>query len=226
VKWYDIEESMAVYGTGVNSLGKASDYKDNLESKFIAYAGLGYKPTNSLKLNYHIQHVDNIMNSQLIEADYLIDINTNSQLNLSAMYVHQSIVNNGGNDSIYKRYFESQTQSNIFSTRVGYLTSKNKFYINYTRITDDGKYLMTREWGRDPFYTFMARERNEGLADVHAITFNHKTDIIKNKLASDWGLGYYDLPDVKEYAKNKYGLPSYIQLNIDLKYKFDKFLEG
>ncbi|MFN5705262.1 MAG: hypothetical protein ACK45U_05350, partial [bacterium] len=96
----------------------------------------------------------------------------------------------------------------------------------YTRISDDGKYLMPREWGRDPFYTFMSRERNEGLADVHAITFNHKTDIINNKLSSDWGLGYYDLPDVKEYAKNKYGLPSYIQLNIDLKYKFDKFLEG
>ncbi len=226
VKWYDIEESMAVYGTGVNSIGTASDYKGNLESKFIAYAGLSYKPSKSLKINYHVQHVDNIMNSQYVEADYLIDLNSSSQLNLSAMYVHQSIVNNGGNDSIYKRYFESQTQSNIFSTRIGYLTTKNIFYVNYTRITDDGKYLMPREWGRDPFYTFMSRERNEGLADVHAFTFNHKTDIINNRLSSDWGIGYYDLPDVKEYAKNKYGLPSYVQLNLDLKYKFDKFLEG
>ncbi len=226
VKWYEIEESMSIYGTGVNSLGKASNYKGNIDSKFIAYTGVSYKPNKSMKLNYHIQHVDNIMNSQLLEADYLFDLNTNSKLNLSAMYVHQSIVNNGGNDSTYKRYFESQTQSNIFSTRIGYLTSKNKFYVNYTRITDDGKYLMPREWGRDPFYTFMSRERNEGLADVHALTFNHKSEIIKNKLSSDWGLGYYDLPDVKEYAKNKYGLPSYVQLNIDLKYKFDKFFEG
>jgi hypothetical protein len=27
---------------------------------------------------------------------------------------------------------------------------------------------MPREWGRDPFYTFMPRERNEGYGDVNA----------------------------------------------------------
>ncbi len=226
VKWYSIEESMAVYATGVNSIGTPSNYKGNIESKYIAYWGLGYKFNKNLKLNLHQQHVENVMNTSMIEVDYLFDVNSRDKINISGMYVNQGKVNNGGSDSVLKTYFEGQKQSNIFSTRIGYLTSKNKFYINYTRITDDGKYLMPREWGRDPFYTFMARERNEGLADVHAITFNHKTDIIKNKLASDWGLGYYDLPDVKVYAKNKYGLPSYIQLNIDLKYKFDKFLDG
>ena len=29
--------------------------------------------------------------------------------------------------------------------------------------------LLPREWGRDPFYTFLPRERNEGLGDVHAL---------------------------------------------------------
>lgn len=226
VKWYSIEESMAVYATGINSFGKPSNYKGNIDSRYIAYWGIAYKFNKNLKLNLHQQHVENIMNTSMAEVDYLINVNSRDKINLSAMYIHQAKVNNGGNDSASKTYFEGQYQSNIISTRLGYLSTRNKFYLNYTRITDDGKYLMPREWGRDPFYTFMARERNEGLADVHALTFNHKTDLIKNKLASDWGLGYYDLPDVKEYSKNKYGLPSYVQLNIDLKYKFDKFLEG
>ena len=37
VKWYTIEHSMAVYGAGVNSLGKISNYKGNIESKYIAF---------------------------------------------------------------------------------------------------------------------------------------------------------------------------------------------
>lgn len=226
VKWYTIENSMAVYATGVNSLGKPSDYKGNIESDYIAYWGLGYKINKDLKLNFHQQHVDNVMNTSLVELDYIYQLNQTSKLNWSGMYVHQRIINKGGNDSALKTYFQAQNQSNIFSTRLGYLTKKHKFYVNYTRITDHGKYLMPREWGRDPFYTFMSRERNEGFANVHALTINHKADLVKNKLLSDVALGYFKLPDVKEYAQNKYGLPSYIQFNVNLKYKFDKLLDG
>ena len=31
-------------------------------------------------------------------------------------------------------------------------------------------FLMPREWGREPFYTFLPRERNEGLGGVNAWT--------------------------------------------------------
>jgi hypothetical protein len=38
--------------------------------------------------------------------------------------------------------------------------------------------------------------------------------------------GYYQLADVKNYAMNKYGLPSYFQYNIDLRYAFSGFWKG
>ena len=38
--------------------------------------------------------------------------------------------------------------------------------------------------------------------------------------------GYYQLPDVKNYRLNKYGLPSYSQVNLDIRYKFAKFFQG
>lgn len=40
------------------------------------------------------------------------------------------------------------------------------------------------------------------------------------------GAGYYRLPDVKDYALNKYGLPSYIQVNLDDRFVFARRLKG
>ena len=40
------------------------------------------------------------------------------------------------------------------------------------------------------------------------------------------GIGYVSMPDVKNYALNKYGLPSYFQWNTSLKYDFKKWLPG
>lgn len=40
------------------------------------------------------------------------------------------------------------------------------------------------------------------------------------------GYGYYQLTDVKNYRLNKYGMPSYHQINVDASYAFGKFLKG
>jgi hypothetical protein len=34
------------------------------------------------------------------------------------------------------------------------------------------------------------------------------------------------LPEVSDVAKNKYGMPSYTQLNVDIRYEFTGFLTG
>ena len=39
-------------------------------------------------------------------------------------------------------------------------------------------------------------------------------------------VGYFDLPDVKNYALNKYSFPSYLQYNVDTRYTFNGFLKG
>ena len=85
---------------------------------------------------------------------------------------------------------------------------------------------MPREWGRDPFYTFMSRERNEGLADVNAFVLKIGYIIPKTKIKTTTALGYFDLPTISDVAKNKYSMPSYSQLNIDIRYEFTGFLAG
>ncbi|MFT7248062.1 MAG: hypothetical protein ACI97P_000839 [Arcticibacterium sp.] len=97
--------------------------------------------------------------------------------------------------------------------------------VNYTRIADKGRFLMPREWGREPLYTFLPRERNEGLADTHAANVQIKNDVNK-ELSFNLGLGKYWLPNSAEANKNKYAMPSYNQLNVEANYAFNSWLEG
>lgn len=85
---------------------------------------------------------------------------------------------------------------------------------------------MPREWGRDPFFTFLPRERNEGLGDVHAIVGKVNYKISKARITTSVAFGNYNLPEVTEFSLNKYGIPSYNQLNIDIRYKFAGLLKG
>jgi hypothetical protein len=98
--------------------------------------------------------------------------------------------------------------------------------MNYNRITSDGRYLMPREWGRDPFFTFMARERNEGYGDVHAMNGTFNKTFGKSGWRAEAGYGQYFLPDVTNVRLNKYGMPSYWQTNIDIRYIFGGFYQG
>ena len=106
---------------------------------------------------------------------------------------------------------------------------KNKQWeasINYNRITADGRYLMPREWGREPFFTFLPRERNDGFGDADAVMGKVNYTIPKAGIKTSLAAGYYHLPDVKNYRLNKYGLPSYAQLNADVRYSFSGMVKG
>jgi hypothetical protein len=72
----------------------------------------------------------------------------------------------------------------------------------------------------------MPRERNEGFGDVHAFVGKFYYQPYKSSLKASVAYGLYKLPDVKQVALNKYGLPSYNQLNLELNYEFEGFLEG
>ena len=68
------------------------------------------------------------------------------------------------------------------------------------------------------------RERNEGFGNLHAF-MTKTTFALNNRLQTALGYGYYLLPDVKNYRLNKYGIPSYHQINCSAAYSFDKFFK-
>ncbi|MHA8094241.1 OprD family outer membrane porin [Aquirufa lenticrescens] len=221
VNWYGIGESIGIYPNGTNVNGTKGNYKGHIESNGVYLVGYTHQlpQGNSLKL-WNV-YVDNVFNTSMLQWDL-----KRGAWVAGVQYTQQEAVNEGGNEDPSKTYFSTDQHSRVISTKVGYESGNWKTSLNYTRITAEGRYLMPREWGRDPFYTFMPRERNEGFGDVNAYVGKVNYAFSKTPLKASVSYGYFQLPDVKNYALNKYGLPSYTQLNLDLTYEFTDFLEG
>lgn len=226
LKYFKIGESIGIYPNGVNPDGSKSDYAGNLDSNGIYIMGVQNESIKNLKALLWNQYAENIFNSALLQMDYKYDLNPNSKLLFGFQTIYQNALNSGGNEDPSKTYFEKNGSSQTFGGRLGWQNKKIEVTLNYNRITANGRYLMPREWGRDPFYTFMPRERNEGFGDVNALMTKLQYTHPKKALKSNLAVGYFDLPDVKNFALNKYGLPSYVQTNADIRYEFQGLLKG
>jgi hypothetical protein len=221
VDWYGIGESIGIYPNGVNTNGVKGNYKGNIESKGIYLLGYTHQLPQNHSIKFWNVFVENVFNTSMIQWDW-----KKNEWVAGLQYTQQQAVNQGGHEDPTKTYFAPDQKSRVISAKLGYEHSNWKTSLNYTRITAEGRYLMPREWGRDPFYTFMPRERNEGFGDLHALVGKVIYTFPDFPLKANLSYGYFQLPDVKNYALNKYGLPSYTQLNVDLTYEFINFLEG
>jgi hypothetical protein len=73
----------------------------------------------------------------------------------------------------------------------------------------------------------MPRERNEGFGDVHAFVLKiENQDAASIFKKSGFSIGYFQLPDVKDFALNKYGMPSYLQANLDVRFQLSQLMQG
>jgi hypothetical protein len=225
IRWYHIAESIGKYPMGVNVLGGRGEYEGNITSKGIAIAGLTYEKKNNIKIQAWNTFVENLFNTAMVQADKDFPISEEAKFVAGVQGTHQFVVNKGGNEEARKAFFPHDGKSYIFSSRVGFENKKWITNLNYTRITKDGQFLFPREWGRDPFYTFIPRERNEGFADVQAFT----VQVFRNwskQLRTGILAGNYQLPPANDYTRNKYGMPSYYQINLNALYRFEKQLKG
>lgn len=226
VRWFDIEESIGLYPSGVNILGGKSNYKGNLNSSGVGILGAQYAAGKGITLQLWEQYTDRLFNTIMAQADGEWALGSHGKIIWGAQYTFQNPLKDGGNADPAKTYFDPGEQSQVISLRAGYQYKQSTFRLNATRITADGRFLMPREWGREPFYTFLPRERNEGSGDVKAISVNLLHDIPKSRLKMELSYGFYDMPDVKNFRLNKYQIPSYHQLNADIKYSFNGFMKG
>lgn len=226
VNWYNIGESVGLYPQGVQENGTPADYKHHTHSRAVVLLGLTHKFSTQTHLQFWEMWADNLFNTLIIQADQSLSVGKEKNLYASVQSILQHGVGNGGNPDPYKRYIHTTNTALTLGTRLGWKNEEMDVSLNYNRITSQGRYLMPREWGRDPFFTFLPRERNEGFGDVNAWMIRFKNQFNKSGLQAQVGFGYYDLPDVHNTALNKYGLPSYTQLNVDIQYNFKGICKG
>ena len=223
-KWYTTGKSIGVYSPGVDEFGKPSAYVNNTSSKGIGMLGVSYD--KKIKIQAWNTWVQNVMNTFLLQADKNLDLNNGNKIVLGLQLIAQQQSGNGGNADTAKQYYANGNRAFAISSRLGYEKNRTQVNINYTRITRTGRYLLPREWGVDPFYTFMPRERNEGYGDLQAINTNFIYHTKNEKWEIRSGYGYYRLPDIKDFKFNKYGMSSYHQVNAQLTCHFTGFWKG
>lgn len=225
-KYYDIGTSIGLYPAGVNPAGVPSSYKGKLDLKGIAYLGVNGKFGKNNRWSSWQMLVPDLFYISMYQTDLEYSISSAAKLLLGAQLIYQQQSGSGGVEESINAYIEKNAGALAFGGRFGYAIDGNTLQVSATRITGRGRYLMPREWGRDPFYTFMPRERNEGYGDLTALVlqFMGKTGFKGLKYTA--ACGYFDLPNVKNFALNKYGMPSYIQAYIDARYSFGGKLKG
>jgi hypothetical protein len=227
VKWYGVGESIGVYPAGLNTDGTKSGYPGHVEANNLIQAAIHFEPVKNTTLHAWNLLVPNVFNTTLLQLDYTIPTNEKEhQFYTALQLVKQHALKNGGNADPAKRYIDKDNGAFSFGAKAGFKTAVWDLSLNYNRITKQGRYLMPREWGRDPFFTFLPRERNEGFGDVSAIVAKAGYTIPQKRIKLNLAGGYFKLPDVNNTTLNKYGLPSYIQINADIRYAFVGFFQG
>ncbi len=225
VKWFSVSNSIGIYPMGVNTKGDKSDYSGHIEGNSgIGIFNLLYKPQKGYKINIWNAWLENVMNTAVLELSGEQKRNGNTFYQ-DLILLHQDALNNGGNRNQQLTYMDRGAVSNAVSVQAGIKNKKYNSSIAYTHISGDGRYLMPREWGKEMFYTFMHRERIEGFGDVHA-TMGKLSRTFSKQFNVALAYGYVKLPDVRNYRLNKYGMPSYHQLNAYATYTFSGFLNG
>jgi hypothetical protein len=216
-EWYPVGETIGLYSTGLNPDGTPSQYANKIESKGIALLALKSSLSKHLKLQFWNMYTQNVFNTAMLQTDYSLPLNNKSNLILGAQVIKQDALNDGGNHQQSATYFLKNGKSLTFGAKIGIKSTNWETSLNYNRITEKGRYLLPREWGRDPFFTFLPRERNDGFGDLHAIMAKIDYKVPQTRFKTSIAAGYYKLPDVKNFALNKYGMPSYSQINTDFR---------
>ncbi len=223
-KWYSLASSIGVYPSGVNELGIKSDYYGNIKTSGAFFFNYENKVIKNLTINFWDMWVQNIMNTALLQAEWQKQLTT-IKFYSGVQLTLQNKSGDGGNSDDRKTYYSSNDPLLIYGARMGIKTDKWDHSLNFNHIGDSGRYLMPREWGRDNFYTFMSRERNEGFGGVTAVV-GKTTYTLFQKTSFQLSYGYFLLPDVKNFELNKFGMPAYTQMNIDIRHKFSGLLNG
>lgn len=225
LSWYTVAHSIGIYPQGKNRNGMPGNYKGNLQSIGTGLLGIIFKPKAGIQLKIWEQFTENIFNTLLFQADVSKSFE-GSKLSGALQYIRQDVINDGGNTDPSKAYFEKNNQVNVFGARIGFEQKNWEATLNFTRIANGGRLTMPREWGIEPLFTFLPRERNEGLGNMNAAMANVKAIFPAARLKIEVGYGHYYLPDIKNYALNKYSLPSYRHIKLLADHQFNQMLQG
>lgn len=219
-QFFNIGESIGKYPAGRNPDGTPSQYPDHTHADFVALLGAEINAGDHLVLKGWNYYTDNIFNTVYITPSFRLN-DGGSQLTLE--WLHQDRVGTGGNSMERQRYFSDES-SNIIGAQWRMKWKQSVVTIGYDHILKGGRFLFPREWGRESLFSFQKRERSEGTANNHAllVSYDHTLKWSSHALQTILSVGHHWKPAVTDAEDNKYALPDYTQINLDLFYQSEE----
>jgi hypothetical protein len=224
IHWYKIDHTFGIYNQGRNPLGDTMTYKGNITTNGIGVLGAEYEK-NHWELQAWNYTSENVFNLTFAQVDYELELEKTS-LHFGAQGLYQYALNNGGNTNPSLSYILPDEQAFAIGSRFGITYNAHELTMNYFGISDQGRYLFPREWGREKFYASLTREIFEGYGGLNAYVLKYKFNPSEKNYWLSLGAGYIDQPNINNVRLNKYGLDDYYHFTGTFDYKFKGYLEG
>jgi len=224
VDWYSMEESYGVYPFGRNPFGTASNYKGNVESLGVGVLGAKYK-TDKWKHQFWNYYNENVFNLSFMQNEYALK-RAKTTYNFGFQALYQTAINDGGNEDPTLSYILKDEFTYAFGGKMGVQRGRHEVSLNNLHISDNGRFLFPREWGRERFFASIPRERFEGAGGVNAFTLKYKYVFKNENMYAELGASSVTHQSLDNIRLNKYGVPSYYHFNGLFDYKFKGYLEG
>lgn len=220
-RFFRVGESIGTYGQGRDIYGKKGNYFGNTKSNFVALLNTNLHVSDKLGVNIWNYYTDNVSNTVYVNPNFTI----NKQWSAQVEWLHQNKVGDGGNATDSVRYFQ-QKKADVLGVKIEFAPSKTKLSLAYDYILPGGRFVFPREWGREFLFSFQKRERSEGSANNHALVAYVDNDFKLGSsgtgLRSILSVGKQWKASVSDPQSNKYAVPDYTQVNLDLFLNFKK----
>ncbi len=225
LEWLTIEESFGLYNTGRNPLESEESYKHHIDSKGIVSLGFDYASDHA-NIQSWSYLTEGVFGLSMLQATGQLSLNSGPEFLWGIQGFYESSVGNGGNESPEKAYILPGEQTGGIGLSGGLKWATSKLTMNYLKISDNGRFLFPREWGREQFFVSLPRERFEGLGGVNAKMIKYDQSFVDEKLKIEMGFSYIDNPDQDDFYLNKYGIPDYFQVSGLVDYQLKGFFRG
>ncbi|MCM0041633.1 MAG: hypothetical protein NBV61_02585 [Algoriphagus sp.] len=220
--WLPIEETIGLYPQGRSYSGKSSAYFGNTSSSWLGIWELEGKVKGGKMLRFSQTFAANLFSTYWATFEKTTKINLgNWTSGIQGGFQHG--LREGGNPIIEKQYKNPKDLNFVVSAKLNWKKDAWEAQLSATQLGGKGRWLNPREWGKDAWYTFIPRERNEGFEKVTAVVGYASYRFKKLPLQLYTYMGIHVLPQLEDTAANKYNFPSYRQHTIGLRYAPKKF---
>ncbi|OOG76404.1 hypothetical protein [Algoriphagus sp. A40] len=217
-EWLSVGETVGIYPTGRTVSGKPAQYFGNTSSDWVAIWEVDRKMGKDSKIHFSNTFAQNLFSTFWVAFEKNKKIESGI-LTVGIQTGYQQGIGTGGNENPELKYKEPEDRNYSLSGRIGWRNSRWVTHLNYSHVGGSGRWLSPREWGKDAWYTFVPRERNEGYEKVDAFVGYGEYRMEKIPLSIYGHLGFHWLSDTKDAAANKYNFPRYRQVNLGIKYQ-------